>query len=202
MFIETVPNRNSPPAVLLRRSFRRNGKTVKETLANLTHWPPNVVAGLERLLQGRTLVAFDDLFRVERTIPHGHVAAVLETIRRLAVDTMIAPRRCRERDLVVAMIAERLLHPCSNSKPFWPTWQPTAAMSAEPKPANTRPPPSNTPTSRPFRRGHSNFWRCVQYAEIHFGSIPLIYNEFLAFSKRNFGLAIRCSWTRQTMIFV
>ncbi|MBM3333306.1 IS1634 family transposase, partial [Candidatus Sumerlaeota bacterium] len=113
MFIETVPNRNSPPAVLLRRSFRRNGKTVKQTLANLTHWPPNVVAGLERLLQGKTLVAMEDLFHVERTIPHGHVAVVLGMIGRLGLDDLIASRRCRERDLVVAMIAERLLHPCS-----------------------------------------------------------------------------------------
>jgi len=113
MFIETVPNRNSPPAVLLRRSFRRHGKTVKETLANLTRWPLNVVAGLERLLQGKTLVAFEDVFAIERTMPHGHVAAVLGMIRRLGVDALIASRRCRERDLVVAMIAERLLHPCS-----------------------------------------------------------------------------------------
>jgi hypothetical protein len=113
MFIERVPNRNSPPAVLLRRSFRRHGKTEKETLANLTHWPPNVVAGLERLLQGKTLVAFEEVFRIERTVGHGHVAAVLGIIRRLGVDDLIASRRCRERDLVVAMIAERLLHPCS-----------------------------------------------------------------------------------------
>jgi len=113
MFIETVPNRNSPPTVLLRRSFRRNGKTVKETLANVTHWPPNVVAGLERLLKGKTLVAFEDVFRVVRTTPHGHVAAVLGTIRRLGLDGLLASRRCRERDLVVAMLASRLLHPCS-----------------------------------------------------------------------------------------
>jgi transposase len=113
MFIERVPNRNSPPAVLLRRSFRRGRKTDKETLANLTHWPPNVVAGLERLLEGKTLVAFDDVFTVERTVPHGHVGAVLEMIRRLGVEGLIASRRCRERDLVVAMIAERLLDPCS-----------------------------------------------------------------------------------------
>lgn len=113
MFIESVPNRNSPPTLLLRRSFRRNGKTVKQTLANLTHWPANVVAGLERLLEGKPLVAFEDVFRVEQTLPHGHVAAVLAMIRRLGLDTLMASRRCRERDLVVAMIAERLLHPGS-----------------------------------------------------------------------------------------
>ena len=113
MFIETVPNRKSPPTVLLRRSFRRDGKTVKETLANLTHWPPNVVAGLERLVQGKTLVAFEDVFRVERTTPHGHVAAVPGTIRRLGLDALIASRRCRQRDVVVAMLAQRLLTPCS-----------------------------------------------------------------------------------------
>jgi len=113
MFIETIPNRNSPPTVLLRRSFRRGRKTYKKTLANLTQWPADVVAGLDRLLRGKTLVALEEVFAIERTVPHGHVAAVLGMMGRLGVETMIASKRCRERDLVVAMVAERLLHPAS-----------------------------------------------------------------------------------------
>ena len=113
MYIDTVPNRNSPPAVLLRKGTRR-GKTVnKETLLNLSDWPKPAVEGLRRLLRGETLVSVDDLFETERSIPHGHVEAVLGTIGRLGVDRLLAWERCRERDLVVAMIAERLLYPAS-----------------------------------------------------------------------------------------
>jgi len=113
MYIDTIPNRNSPPAVLLRKGTRQGKKVVKDTLLNLSDWPQNVVEGLRRLLRGETLVSVDDLFETERSIPHGHVEAVLGTIRRLGVDVLLASERCRERDLVVAMIAERLLYPAS-----------------------------------------------------------------------------------------
>jgi hypothetical protein len=113
MYIDTIPNRNSPPAVLLRQGTRRGKKIDKETLLNLRDWPKPVVEGLRRLLRGETLVSVDDLFETERSIPHGHVQAVLGTIRRLGVDRLLASEHCRERDLVVAMIAERLLYPCS-----------------------------------------------------------------------------------------
>ena len=91
----------------------RGGKVHKRTLANLSDWPPQKVETLRRLLRDEPLVSPNELFQTHQTLPHGHVEAVLTTIRRLGLDTIIATKRCRERDLVVAMIAERLLHPCS-----------------------------------------------------------------------------------------
>jgi transposase len=113
MYIETVPNRNSPPAILLREGWREGKKTHKRTLANLSDWPQHKIETLRKLLRDEVLVSPADLFETERTLPHGHVEAVLGTIRKLGLDVMIAAKRCRERDLVVAMIAERLLHACS-----------------------------------------------------------------------------------------
>ncbi len=113
MYIETVPNRNSPPAILLRDGWREGRKTKKRTLANLSDWPAHKVETLRRLLRDETLISPEDLFETERTLPHGHVEAILGTIRRLGLETIISARRCRERDLVVAMIAERLIRACS-----------------------------------------------------------------------------------------
>jgi len=113
MFIDTIPNRNSPPAILLRKSVRRGKKTLKKTLLNLSDWPREVVAGLDRLLRGEKLASVNDLFAIERSTPHGHVEAILGMIETLGVDRLLASRRSRQRDLVVAMIAERILHPCS-----------------------------------------------------------------------------------------
>jgi len=113
MYIETVPNRNSPPAVLLREGWREGKKTVKRTLANLTHWPAQKIEALRRLLRDQTLVSPQELFTTQQTLPHGHVQAVLGTIRKLGLAPILSAKRCRERDLVVAMIAQRLLDPCS-----------------------------------------------------------------------------------------
>lgn len=113
MYIENVPNRNSPPAILLREGWREGRKTHKRTLANLSDWPKQKIETLRKLLRDEVLVSPEDLFETERTLPHGHVEAVLGTIRKLGLDTMIFAKRCRERDLVVAMIAERLIHACS-----------------------------------------------------------------------------------------
>lgn len=113
MYIDTVPNRHSPPAILLREGWRDGHKTHKRTLANLSHWPAHKVETLRRLLRDEVLVSPGDLFETERTRPHGHVEAVLGTIRQLGLDRLIASKRSRERDLVIAMIAERLLQPCS-----------------------------------------------------------------------------------------
>jgi transposase len=113
MFVDTVPNRNSPPAILLRESWREGQKTRKRTLANLSHWPAHKIDQLRRVLREEPLVAPDALFTVERSVPHGHVEAVLQVIRRLELDTMIAAKRSRERDLIVALLVERLIHPCS-----------------------------------------------------------------------------------------
>jgi hypothetical protein len=113
MYIETVPNRNSPPAVLLRESWREGKTTRKRTLANLSDWPKEKIEAFRRLLHGDTLVPVDEAFAIKRSWPHGHVAAVLGTIRKLGLHRVIASKRSRERDLVVALVAERILHPGS-----------------------------------------------------------------------------------------
>jgi transposase len=113
MYIETIPNRGSPPAVLLREARREGKKINKRTLANLSHWPAEQIEAFRLLLRGERLVPADELFRVERTLPHGHVEAILQMIEKLGLDTVVASKRCRERDLVLAMIVERLIHPRS-----------------------------------------------------------------------------------------
>ena len=113
MYIETIPNRNSPPAILLREGWREGKKTRKRTLANLSDWPESQIEGLRRVLRGETLVSPQDLITTGRTLPHGHVEAILAMIRRLGLETVIASKRSRERDLVVGMIVQRLIDPCS-----------------------------------------------------------------------------------------
>ena len=123
MYIERVPNRNSRPAILLREGWREGKKTRKRTIANLTNWPKEKVEALRLLLRGEPLVSAREAFVVERTVPHGHVEAVLGTIKKLGLDSIIYSKRCRERDLVVAMITERLIRPCSKlaTTRFWHT---------------------------------------------------------------------------------
>ena len=113
MYVETVPNRSSPPAILLREGWREGKRTCKRTLANLTHWPPEQIESLRRVLRGETLVSIEEVFAVERSLPHGHVEAVLGIVRKLGVEKMLSSRRCRERDLVLGMLVEQLIHPCS-----------------------------------------------------------------------------------------
>lgn len=113
MYVATVPNRNSPPAYLLRESYRENGKVKNRTLANLSHLPLPQIQLIRRVLKGEELVAVDDAFRITSSLPQGHVQAVLQMIGQLELPRLIASRRCRERDLVVALIAQRILHPSS-----------------------------------------------------------------------------------------
>ncbi len=113
MYIETVPNRSSPPAILLREGWREGRKTHKRTLANLSDWPKQKIETFRRLLRDETLVSPQDLFTTRQTLPHGHVEAILSMIRKLRLDSLMASKRCRERDLVLAMIVERLIDPCS-----------------------------------------------------------------------------------------
>jgi hypothetical protein len=98
---------------LLRRTYREDGKVKHETLGNLTHVPPETIAVIRRSLRGETMVGADEVFEIVRSRPHGHVAAVLGTIRRLHLPQIIAADQCRERDLVEAMIAARIIEPCS-----------------------------------------------------------------------------------------
>jgi len=113
MYIDVVPNRNSPPAVLLREAFREAGKVRKRTLANLSSWPPAQVETLRQVLRGQALVPVEGTFETVRSRPHGHVAAVLGTLRRLGLDTLLGSKRSRERDLCSAMIVDRILEPRS-----------------------------------------------------------------------------------------
>jgi hypothetical protein len=114
MYIETVPNRSSPPAILLRESFREDGKIKKRTLLNLTHWQPAHVEGLRAVLKGGTVIpAGQDAIRIERSLPHGHVAAVLGIARKIGLDTLLGPAGNRFRDLVLALVVSRILDPAS-----------------------------------------------------------------------------------------
>ena len=115
MYIETVPNRNSRPAILLREGWRGGRRTRKRTLANLSDWPAEKLHALQAVLKGdyRGRTPGDDGFSIERTRPHGHVAAVLSVLQRLKLDRLLAAQRGPERDAVIAMIVARVLEPRS-----------------------------------------------------------------------------------------
>ena len=85
MYIDVVPNRSSPPAVLLRQAIREGSKIRKVTLANLSDWPEEQVSSLRLLLKGESLVPLNQAFTITRSLPHGHVAAALGTLRRLGL---------------------------------------------------------------------------------------------------------------------
>jgi hypothetical protein len=114
MYIEAVPNRSSPPAILLRESYREGGKVKKRTLANLSKLPPQVIEGLRTLLRGG--VAIEDLseaVEILDTWPWGHVGAVLGTARKIGIEALLSREPCPERDRVMAMIVARVLDPAS-----------------------------------------------------------------------------------------
>ena len=114
MYIESVPNRNSPPAILLRESYRERRKVKIRTLANLSQWPPHLIEGFKILLKGGTAVAEPHaLLDITRSLPHGHIAAVLGTVRKLGLERTIAGAACPERERVLALIAARILDPAS-----------------------------------------------------------------------------------------
>lgn len=98
---------------LLRRTYREGGKVKHQTLGNLSHLPEPVIELVRRALRGEPVLLAEDAFEIERSLPHGHVAAVLGTVRRLGLDRLVASKRSRERDLVVAMLVARVLDPRS-----------------------------------------------------------------------------------------
>lgn len=98
---------------LLRRTFRVGSQVKHETLGNISHLPPHLIELIRRCLAGDTFLPADSVFHIERSRPHGHVQAVLGSIRRLGLDSLLSSQPCPERNLVLAMVAERLLHPCS-----------------------------------------------------------------------------------------
>ena len=115
MYVAVVPNRHSPPAILLRESFREQGKVHNRTIANLSHWPPAQIQALRQVLKGSYAqdVVLPSAFEITRSRPHGHVAAVLGTIRRLGLEEILDPEVSRERSCVLALIAARILDPGS-----------------------------------------------------------------------------------------
>jgi hypothetical protein len=116
MHVSTTERRvgeNVYNATLLRRSYREGGKVKKETLANLSHLPPEAVDAIRRVLRGETLMSVEDAFQIERSLPAGHVNAALSMARRLGLAGLLDPRACRERDLCMAMIVGRVIEPAS-----------------------------------------------------------------------------------------
>jgi hypothetical protein len=115
MYVATVPNRTSPPAILLRQSYRENGKVLNRTLANLSDWPAEKIQSLRAVLRGDRLVpAGEGGFEIRRSLPHGHVVAALATARQIGLDDLL-PRRGskRHRSLAFGLIIARLLHPAA-----------------------------------------------------------------------------------------
>lgn len=115
MYIATVPNRNSPPAILLRQSYRKNGKVKSRTLANLSALPEQAIEILRQHLKGENLVSAQQSFEIveDGSPAHGHVDAVMMAMRRLGFASLLCSRPSRQRDLVVAMVAARILQPKS-----------------------------------------------------------------------------------------
>ena len=115
MYVAKVPNRESPPAILLRESYRQDGKVKNRTLANLSSWPEAKVEALARVLKGLPPPAadLDGAFEITRSLPHGHVAAVLGTARQLGLEELIDPEPSWQRDLVTAMAVAQVIAPDS-----------------------------------------------------------------------------------------
>lgn len=115
MYVAVVPNRNSPPAILLRESFRLDGKVHNRTLANISHWPPQQIEALRQVRKGESspLPQLESAFLISRSLPHGHVAAVLATMDRLKLPLILDEHPSPVRDRALALIASRLLEPGS-----------------------------------------------------------------------------------------
>jgi hypothetical protein len=113
MYVTRVPNRSSPPAVLLRESYRDGGKVKTRTLANLTDWPDAKVEALRKVLKGGTVLAARDDLKIERSLPHGHVAAVLGMAKKLGLDKLLPKSPARLAKLALAMIVARVIEPAA-----------------------------------------------------------------------------------------
>jgi len=113
MYVARVPNRNSPPAILLRESYRVGDKVKTRTLANLSGWPEAKIQALARLLKDEAAAAPADRFAIERSLPHGHIAAVLGTARKLGLDRLLPHRPSRLAKLALAMIVARVVEPAA-----------------------------------------------------------------------------------------
>ncbi len=133
MYIDIVPNRNSRPAVLLREGWREGKRVRKRTIANLTGWPQDKIQRMRLVLKNVPLVHPDELFVIERSLPHGHVEVLLKALRHLRLPALIDYRPSRQRDLVLALIMQRLLHPASKlaTTRLWHTTTVASELSLE-----------------------------------------------------------------------
>src|SRR5260221_12157074 len=113
MFVARIPNRNSPPAILLRESYREGDKIKSRTLANLSHWPADKINALRRVLKGEELVSPAEQLRIERSLPHGHVAAVLGMARKLGLHQLVPDKPRRLAKLAFALIVARGIQPAA-----------------------------------------------------------------------------------------
>ena len=114
MYVKRIPNRDSPPAILLRESYREDGKVKSRTLANISDWPEAKIDSLRRVLAGETLVPLGaERFEIERALAHGHVAAALGTARRLGLDKILPKGPDRPARLILAMIVARIVEPAA-----------------------------------------------------------------------------------------
>ena len=115
MYVATIPNRRSPPAILLRESYREGTRVRNRTLANLSHWPAAKIEALRALLRGQPVAAspsaFEPSFEIIASCAHGHVQAVAAAMQRLGLSALLAAKPCRERELVSAMVAARIVAP-------------------------------------------------------------------------------------------
>jgi hypothetical protein len=133
MFIERVPNRTSPPAILIRESFREGKKVSKRTLANISKLPEPMIAAISQLIKGAEIAApVADSFEIRRALPHGHVAAVLGTMRKTGLDALLKARtkdEQRSASIARALIVNRVITPGSKLA-FWRALEPETAASS------------------------------------------------------------------------
>jgi len=113
MYVATIPNRGSRPTIIIREGYRENGKVKNRTIANITHWPKAKIEALQLVLKGRKVAPVDELFEKLSSKHHGHVDAVLAVIKKLGLDKIISAKRCKERDIIVAVIVARICKPDS-----------------------------------------------------------------------------------------
>ena len=112
--VDIIPNRKSRPTILLREAWREGNRIRKKTLCNLTHLPSPIIDGIRSMLKGGTVYEDpSEAFPIKRTLPHGHVAAVLGTARKLGLERMLHRKSSRMRDIALGTIVKRLLYPCS-----------------------------------------------------------------------------------------
>src|SRR5450631_3800712 len=113
MFVTRIPNRSSTPACILRESYRQGDKVKSRTLANLSHWPDAKIDALRRVLKGEDLVSPSERLRIERSLPHGHVAAVLGLARKLGLHHLLPGKPKRLSKLALGLIVARVIEPAA-----------------------------------------------------------------------------------------